>query len=201
MYYINPNKRVLLYYPIPCISIQIIIKFCAFVTSILRKKESSLLVEASPAANYMQIIAHIHTISLILHLHSSSIWGWFVSSCIRSPSPNCLRSFPKNYAESLLGDIFLFTELLLTMPETDFHAVQGLSSFQIFSFFFIFLEKLHADKTLPPTTEPSRCASTRTRVTSVDLNKFDVEVSQGKLPCPLLYPSLVPRPSLMMKFQ
>lgn len=75
MYYINPNKRVLLYYPIPCISIQIIIKFCAFVTSILRKKESSLLVEASPAANYMQIIAHIHTISLILHLHSSSIWG------------------------------------------------------------------------------------------------------------------------------
>lgn len=78
MYYINPNKRVLLYYPIPCISIQIIIKFCAFVTSILRKEESSLLVdstEASPAANYMQIIAHIHTISLILHLHSSSIWG------------------------------------------------------------------------------------------------------------------------------
>lgn len=41
MYYINPNKRVLLYYPIPCISIQIIIKFCAFVTSILRKKKKS----------------------------------------------------------------------------------------------------------------------------------------------------------------
>lgn len=140
MYYINPNKRVLLYYPIPCMSIQIIIKFCAFVTSILRKKRnlpSSCWFHWSFACSelYANYCSHSYHIS-----HSSSSFFFdlgLISVILHTFAFTKLSSkfFPKIMQKVSLGIFFCSLsccwrcQKLISMP------CKGCQVFKYFSFF------------------------------------------------------------------
>lgn len=91
-------------------------------------------IEASPAASYIQIIVHIHPHFLVCYVSSifDSIFillRFGVDLCHLASAMMTLhklsQNFFPNYAESLLGDIFLFTELLLTMPKLISIACKG----------------------------------------------------------------------------
>lgn len=150
----------------PGIQTPTIITFFAFVTSILRERRKGALFHWSVACSelYSNYCSHSFTYTrtyLPSSIPSSSFFDLGLICVILHPpwwrSTNCLRTFPKLCRKSPWG-YFSVHWVVVDDAKTDFHCVQGLTTFQLF-----FLESFDANMTIPPPhTTPFPPVSTHT---------------------------------------